>query len=237
MDGHTEKYLRATRMLDFDNPGIRVLIQERGWLTLGEEEKILKIYLFIRDEILFGFNIRDELPASSTLRDGYGQCNTKGTLFMALLRAVGVPCRLHGFTVRSDLQRGALTGLWYALRPKELIHTWVEVLHDGTWLNLEGFLLDKPYLRSVQKNVEGCTGSFCGYGIAISDAQNPPVDWQGGDTYIQKDGILQDFGVFDDPDAFFASHRQNMGPVKSFLHRTIVRRSMNRNLARIRALG
>lgn len=41
----------------------------------------------VRDDIVFGYNIDDEIPASKVLADGYGQCNTKGTLFMALLRA------------------------------------------------------------------------------------------------------------------------------------------------------
>mgnify|MGYP002241704325 CR=1 FL=1 len=44
-------------------------------------------------------NVDDSIPASKVLKDGYGQCNTKGTLFMALLRACGVPCRIHGFTI------------------------------------------------------------------------------------------------------------------------------------------
>jgi hypothetical protein len=227
-------YLSATALLDFDAPEIRRLVAARGWAAMAEREKIRSIYDFVRDEIRFGFNERDELPASRILEDGYGQCNTKSILFMALLRAAAVPCRLHGFTVRSDLQRGALTGLWYRLRPKELVHTWVELKFEGIWRNLEGFILDRGYLRSVQENVKDCRGSFCGYGIAISDALNPPVEWEGGDTYIQKDGILRDFGAYDSPDAFFRDHSQAMGLLKASLFRTIVRRSMNRNIVKMR---
>lgn len=65
------------------------------------------------------------------MRDGFGQCNTKGTLFMALLRACGVPCRIHGSTIDKKLQKGAMSGLVYRIAPREIFHSWVEVLLDG----------------------------------------------------------------------------------------------------------
>lgn len=79
----------------------------------------------MRDEIAFGYNTQDDLPASRVLADGIGQCNTKGTLLMALLRAMDVPCRFHGFTIDKALQKGAITGLAYWLAPRNIIHSWV----------------------------------------------------------------------------------------------------------------
>jgi hypothetical protein len=227
-------YLRPTELLDFRHPAMKALTLERGWTALPEKEKIRAIYDFVRNEIAFGFNVADAIPASRVLKDGYGQCNTKSVLFMALLRAAGVPCRLHGFTVISELQKGALTGLWYRLRPKELVHTWVEIQYGGKWLNIEGFILDAAYLDALQRGNPECAGSFCGYGVAIGDFRNPPVEWTGGDTYIQKDGIRKDFGVYDDPDSFFAAHGQALGPLKRVLFRRLVRHAMNRNIRRMR---
>ena len=141
-----ERYLRETPMLDFSAPSIRALISERGWdapdrvyacaAPDGNFEKIRSIYDFVRDEILFGYNTDDSIPASKVLRDGYGQCNTKGTLFMALLRACGIPCRIHGFTIDKKLQKGAMTGFVYRSAPQEVFHSWVEVLLEGTWYEL-----------------------------------------------------------------------------------------------------
>lgn len=82
--------LLETPMLDYLHPSIQTLIQSRGWKKLPPFECICAIYDFIRDEILFGYNTDDSIPASKVLSDGYGQCNTKGTLFMALLRACGI---------------------------------------------------------------------------------------------------------------------------------------------------
>jgi hypothetical protein len=227
-------YLGATALLDFRGRGIQDLAGSRGWAALRERERIRSIYGFVRDEIRFGFNRDDAIPASAVLRDGYGQCNTKSVLFMALLRSAGIPCRLHGFTVSSDLQRGALGGILYSLRPAELVHSWVEIPYRGEWLNIEGFILDSKYLGSVQRRHADCVGGFLGFGIATADLRNPPVDWDENDTYIQKDGIVRDFGVYDSPDEFFREHAQDLGRLKEFLYRNFARRVMNANIERIR---
>lgn len=80
-----EKYLLETGMLDFSNKDIQKLIAEKAWDSLTDFEKIKSIYEYVRDEIKFGYNTDDSISASKVLSDGYGQCNTKGTLFMALL--------------------------------------------------------------------------------------------------------------------------------------------------------
>ena len=67
---------------------------------------------------------------------------------MAILRGVGIQCRLHGFTIDKLLQKGAFTGIWYKLAPQNILHTWVEVKHNQQWFNLEGVILDKKYLPS-----------------------------------------------------------------------------------------
>lgn len=231
----TPSLLRQTPILDHAHPRIQALIAARGWLELPEHQRIGAIYDFVRDEIAFGYNLADDLPASRVLEDGLGQCNTKGTLFMALLRACGIPCRLHGFTIDKALQKGAITGIAYVLAPRSIVHSWVEVWFDGRWLELEGFILDGTYLRALQRRFAAHQGPFCGYGAATPDLQRPQVAWQGGNTYIQRDGINHDFGVFDDPDAFYTRHGGNLAGLKRWLFQTVVRRWMNRNVARIRA--
>ena len=117
-----DKYLKETKMLDYSNANIQQLIRERGWKNINEFERLKSIYDFVRDEILFGYNIDDNVPASKVLADGYGQCNTKGTLFMAILRACNIPCRVHGFTIDKKLQKGAMTGVVYKNAPQNVFH-------------------------------------------------------------------------------------------------------------------
>ena len=108
-------------MINYSDESIQNLIKNRGWKELDTYECLKSIYDFVRDEILFGYNVDDNIPASKVLSDGYGQCNTKGTLFMALLRASGIPCRVHGFTINKELQKGAMTGFIYKNAPRLII--------------------------------------------------------------------------------------------------------------------
>lgn len=188
----------------------------------------------MQNEIAFGYNEADDIPASQVYGDGYGQCNTKATLLMALLRKCGVPCRFHAFTIDKKLQKGAISGLAYNLAPPNIIHSWVEVWFESKWINLEGFILDRPYLRSVQNRFLIVEGAFCGFAVATPDLRNPPIEWKGTDTYIQKDGINHDYGIFDDPDAFYERHGANLSGIKRFLFRHVVRKWMNNNVSRIR---
>lgn len=226
--------LQESKMLDFSSPVIRSLIINRGWNKLDEFNKIKEIYNFVRDEIKFGYNVDDSVSASKVLKDSYGQCNTKGTLFMALLRSVGIPCRVHGFTIDKKLQKGAMTGFVYKNAPKDIFHSWVEVLYQGNWYELEAFILDSNYLTKLQKLNPDCKGSFCGYGVAVSDFINPVIDWNVNNTYIQSEGITQDFGVYNSPDELLAVHHQEMSAFKHFLYRHIGRHLMNINVAKIR---
>ncbi len=226
--------LKSTKMLDFDEPSVQALIQEKKWRELDEFNKIKSIYNFVRDEIKFGYNIDDSISASHVLKDGYGQCNTKGTLFMALLRAAGVPCRVHGFTIDKKLQKGAMTGFVYANAPQNIFHSWVEVFYQGVWYELEAFILDTDYLGKLQKLHTDCTGAFCGYGVAVSDFKNPVIEWNGNNTYIQSEGINQDFGIYDSPDELLKQHHQEMSAFKQLLFRHVGRHLMNLNVKKIR---
>ena len=228
------KFLKETKILNFSHPEIEKLIQSQNWSNSSEFEKIGSIYNFVQNDIAFGYNESDEITASAVLKDGYGQCNTKGSLFMALLRGVGIPCRFHGFTIDKKLQKGAITGLPYLLAPNNIIHSWVEVYYQEKWLNLEGFILDKEYLNNLQRKFPDVTNSFCGYGVATSNFRAPQIDWNGNDTYIQKDGINNDFGVFEDPDSFYREQGSNLSGIKSVIYKNVVRKLINSNVSRIR---
>ena len=202
-------------------------------MTLPVSTGLARFYDFVRNVIAFGYNRVDDIPASAVLTDGYGQCNTKGTLLMALLRSVGIRCRLHGFTIHKALQRGVVPELVYPLAPSEILHSWVEVETEEGWINLEGFILDAPFLQSLQKEVSE-TESLCGYGAGTDCLIAPPVSWNGGSTYIQKTGIVRDFGIFDAPDDFYLKYSQNFGFARDFLYRHVIRHWMNARVRRIR---
>lgn len=232
-----DPYLATSRLLDYRHPRLQQLIQDRQWLQLSDFRKIGAVYEFVRDEIPFGYNADDDLPASRVLQDGYGQCNTKGTLLMALLRAVGIPNRFHGFSIHNALQKGAVPEWLFPLAPARILHSWVEVLYEGEWLELEGFIIDQAYLQQVQKAFAPAAGPFSGYGIATPCLAEPPIHWNGSHTYIQKEGIAEDFGVYETPDQFYAEAGTNLRGIRRLVYRYLGRHLMNRNVRRIRARG
>ncbi|MBI3146975.1 MAG: transglutaminase family protein [Betaproteobacteria bacterium] len=227
--------LQATPLLDWQTPAILHLVSARGWRELPEFERVGAIYRYMRDEIAFGYNERDNLPASRVLQDGYGQCNTKAVLLMALLRAAGIPCRLHGATIHKRLQKGVVSGLFYVLAPENILHTWVEVKGEVGWVALEGVILDQPYLDGVRRIAPAGARCMLGYAVGTDQWPAPAIEWRGTDTAIQQTGVNQDFGVFEDPDAFYSRHGSNLSGFKAWLFRHVVRHLMNRKVAKIRS--
>jgi hypothetical protein len=227
-------YLKETPILNYSDSSIQSLVKNKNWLTMDTIERVKSIYNHVRDDIKFGYNLSDDITATQVLQDGYGQCNTKATLLMALLRATGIPNRIHGFTIDKALQKGAISGIWYKLSPKNIVHSWVEIYVNNNWYFLEGVILDKEYLTQLQAKNKDCKTTFCGYGAYTDNFENPPIEWNLNNTYIQDKGINQDFGLFDTPDEFYAKHQQKLGAFKKFIFRKIVRHKMNRNVERIR---
>jgi hypothetical protein len=226
--------LAETYLLNYNHKSIQLLIEQRDWNNLDTYQKIENIYNFVKDEIKFGYNTSDYIKASEVLEDGYGQCNTKSILFMALLRATGIECMIHGFTIDKELQKGAITGIWYKLAPQEIIHSWVEIFYENQWLNIEGFILDDSYLCSLQSVFNAEEKPFEGYGVATDNFKNPQVNWCGKSTYIQKEGIHSDYGIFEHPDEFFGKYIQKLNPFKKFLFVHLTRHVMNRTVNKIR---
>lgn len=228
------RYLEPTAILDFDHPSIQRLVAERGFRDIPEPERIGAIYAFVRDEIAFGYNEDDDLPASRVLADGFGQCNTKSALLMALLRASGIPCRFHGATVHKALQKGVVSGPFYAAAPKSILHGYAEVLFEGRFLPLEGVILDASYLDGLRARFPEERGAFLGYGAGTDNLAAPDNEWRGEPTYVQRTGIDADFGTYDAPDAFYAERGTNLSGLRAFLFKRFVRHVMNRKVETIR---
>ncbi|KZK90701.1 Transglutaminase-like superfamily protein [Pseudovibrio sp. W64] len=232
---HLNILLKETPLLNFSAPTIRQLVDQRKWKDLSPFDRAGAVHDFVRNEILFGYNKADNIPASQVLADGIGQCNTKGTLLMALMRAVGVPCRLHGFTIHKELQRGVVPELAYQIAPDNILHSWVEIYLEDRWINLEGFILDDAFLSALQQKFAPSRQSLCGYGVGTNCLSAPQVNWRGQDTYIQKTGINNDFGIYNSPDDFYTEHMQAFSPMVKVLYENGIRHVMNWRTNRIRA--
>lgn len=230
-----ENYLAETKLLDYNHPSIQQLIQQRNWLELPEFDKIQQIYNFVKNEIVFGYNERDDYTASEVLAQGYGQCNTKAVLLMALLRAVGIPTRLHGVLLDKGFQKGALTGMAFKLAPNNLNHTWAEAYYSGNWVALEGAIPDDAFYRSVKDKLEHRSNGYFGYAIAARNNSMESFQFTGTDTFSQSLAFIAEIGIFDSPDLFFAKYDNAPNLAKKILFGKILSKRLNRHLQSMRA--
>lgn len=223
-----KRYLKETKLLNYNSIEIQDLIGSRGWRSLNEKEKIKSIYNFVKDEIKFGYNKKDGMAASEVLIDGYGQCNTKSILLMALLRAVDIACRIHGFLIDKRMQKGALTGIIYMLAPKKIVHAWTEVYFNGKWLALEGVIIDMAYFNNVKNNLCEYNGGYMGYGISVKNKDKINMCWNENSTYIQSFSITDDIGIFDNPDELFRKYNNANNKFKEDIMEKLFRKTNKR---------
>lgn len=220
--------------MNYQDFAIQKLINERGWNRQSQLARARAIYTFVKDEILFGFNEGDAICASKVLNDGYGQCNTKATLLMALLRACRIPCRVHAFTIDKSIQKGIMKGITYKKAPVEIVHCWVEACVLGKWYVLEGVILDENYLTALHQSFQLVSGKFWGYGVGTNHLEGTNTDFNLNDTYIQAAGIKQALGIYENPDEMHNNISQKLSVLETVLYRILCRHLINRNIKRIR---
>jgi hypothetical protein len=124
----------------------------------------------VRDEIRFGFAPAFyDMRASEVLEARIGFCNTKSTLFVALLRAMGIPAR----QVFVDIDASILTGLinpgtWF------VDHSYTELMLDDEWIALDSYIVDPPLFAGAQARLAREKLQL-GYAIHIDGT----ADWDG----------------------------------------------------------
>lgn len=229
------QYLQPTPLLDYQASPIQALMVEKGWESLSTKTaQIEAVYTYVRDEIAYGYTTRFQISATQVLASKQGNCITKTTLLMALLRSLGIPCRLKAGLVEKVIHRGLLHGMSYTLSPAELYHTWLEVRYNNRWVEIGGHIVDRPYLQKLQAKFPDFMGSFYGYGIAVLHFRNPPIQWEENDTFVQHKAIKNILGTYSDPDGFFKAYPQAEKYTSSIRYKTILRSTLNSAITTLR---
>lgn len=224
------------RLADYDHP----LVRETAERLTGEEAsprgKLEKLFYYVRDEIRFGFpQDGDLVKASETIRLGIGQCNTKGTLLLALCRAVDIPARIHFSLIKKEIQRGLFTGIGYALLPSLISHSWVEVEIEGRWRRLDSFINDMAFYRAGTNALRE-NGWDTGYSISCSSGESSADFNIDKEKFVQMDAVVSDHGVWDDPADYYGTdeYRNRPGPLKLLIYRFMIKR-VNAGITRMRS--
>ena len=193
-------YLEATAKIDLRSALVREVAERVGDAATARDAAI-RLHDYVRDEIHFGFcpPMYDQ-SASQVLKAGVGYGLTKSTLFVALLRALGIPARQHFMDISAEILHGVM-----APRTPLIDHCYVEVLLDEGWVRVDSFIVDLPLAEAARARLRR-EGRLIGYGVHIDGVSI----WDGRrDTFCQfvnngaVDGFTEaDHGLYRDIDEF-----------------------------------
>lgn len=65
--------------------------------------------------------------------------------------------------------------------------------------------------------------------------KNTSIDWDGKDTFIQKEAIVYDYGIFPSPDVFFYSFTTYV-KIKNFIYVHLIRKIMTKMYVRLETI-
>ncbi len=126
----------STYFFDYEHPVIQEMIQQFKNDTLSNDEKAIGLYLKIRDgwrynpyDIVFR---KDALKASNIAQKKHGHCIDKSVLYIAGLRGLGIPAKLHLAKVKNHI---AVERLTEKFGTNELTpHGMVDVFLNDRWV-------------------------------------------------------------------------------------------------------
>jgi Transglutaminase-like superfamily len=192
----------STRLLDLDDPKLRIQALRITQLASSHAQKAVLLHDFIKSMpfgCVAGF---DHVPAGAVLRAGRGDCHTKGTLFVAMLRSAGVPARLRFVTLSSAFLKGIID-----VPQGSITHAIAEVYLDGRWLQTDTYVTDAPF-EACAISLLKQQGARLGYGVHVRGKQF----WNGRQAahgqYADSDPSslpMRDWGVAHDPEHFYSS--------------------------------
>lgn len=231
-----DRWLSETKFINHQHPTIKELASQLTWGLGTDKEKAVAIHNWVRDNIMFGWTKSFWCDsATDVLKAKMGFCNTKSTLFIALLRCSGIPARQMFVTIHRDILKGIVTP-----RTDYLDHSYCQVYLEGKWVNTDSYILDSKLFEVAQSKLASEIISI-GYGTILGGSNK----WDGEhDSFSQflNDGRVdylsnREFGLYEDMEDFYAnaSNTTNGARLIRFLF-FLLHWKFNKNIEQIRKL-
>jgi transglutaminase-like putative cysteine protease len=122
---------------DRRNETIKTLVTKLIAETETDEQKLERIYYFVRDEIKFGWVYPQEIPPEDVLKNRKGVCMQKANLLVAMAREAGLKARFHFMYVHKTALEDFLPVFAYKRWVDPFPHTFPEILLNGKWISIE----------------------------------------------------------------------------------------------------
>ena len=222
-----------SRLLDLDDSKLRLRAMRITQLATSDVQKAIRVHDFIKTLPFGCLAASGHVGAAAVLKRGQGDCHTKGTLFVALLRSSGVPARLRFVSLSGAFLRGIID-----LKGTSITHAIGEVYLAGQWVQSDTYVVDDA-LEAQALTRLGQEKLLLGYGIHAQGRRY----WSGLQAahgqYAEEDPLslpLIDFGVAHDPEHFYADQPRLLDQ-NSWLTRakwSIAARLINRRTQQLR---
>lgn len=181
-----DKYLRPTTFIDTQHPKVIEFAKTRTDANKSDKEKVVDLYLAVRDEILYDpyhLILKPELiSASLTLERGRGYCIEKSLLLAAVGRIHGIPSRLGFSIVQNHLSTQKFV---------DMLRTDKFVFHgyNEFWINEKWVKCTPAFNKSLCEKFDTNALDFDGEHDSVFQEYN------GGKKYMN---YLHEYGQFDD---------------------------------------
>jgi hypothetical protein len=189
-------------MLDLQGPKLRLRARSLTQLCKTEREKALAIYGFVK-RVPFAKPLKLRLHSAREVMDaGRGDADDKATLFVALMRAAGIPTRLRYIPLKGEILRGLTSSGSSAGRPM------AEVWLNDRWIRTDTYIFDAAYMAAARQRLK-TDGWEWGYGIhreghAIWTAADDA--FLGGYATEVDPMVMAELGLYRDPLELATSH-------------------------------
>ncbi len=201
-DDDPRRWLGHTPQLEWRHPRIRLLAVRLTQLCYTPAEKALALFRHVRQMPFGCVGDGTGVPALTVLRLNRGDCHTKSTLLVALLRAIGLPARLRLVSLKPDFLQGIID-----LGQHPVEHCQVEVWLDDRWVRFDSHVRDPPLVDACRARLQ-LEGRSLGYGLHLDGA----TDWDGQTEALsptvagdERSLPVRDWGCYDDPYSFYSS--------------------------------
>lgn len=200
---------QVVQSIEFESEGameeariLREVVERVVLPSASERDKAVALHDYVRDTVKFGFcKYFDNPPIEYLLSYRYGHCNPKTSLMVELFRAAGFEAHRHYVVIPNEILLGAINPSRYWMLPKELSHSYTEVLVNGKWCSIDSYIIDTPLLRGGLAKLASENRAI-GYGVRTGAVNT----WDGqSDAFSQFDRgmMIEDHGRIEDLEAFF----------------------------------
>jgi hypothetical protein len=189
------RWLGGTRLLDLEDPKLRLRVQALTQLCKNDREKAVALYRYVK-HLPIAKRCKIGLSTARKVMDaGRGDAAEKATLAVAMLRIANIPARLRYVTMRGEILRGVINGVGQADRP--LLEVWL----GERWQQTDTYIHDAATMAAARQRLKDL-GWEWGYGIHVEGRilwDGHESAFAGGVPDVENPMVVREVGLFHDP--------------------------------------